>query len=131
MYIALDFLHVKDIRDKTYELLTVMDMATLFHLACRVPRSGAYEAFEAFRTLWLNWAGPPEQAILDLDPRFLGVFRLKCERLNIDLKYIAAEAHWQLGRKERHNGAYKGCLIKVIDEMQLDGPRTLTLAWCR
>ena len=94
MYLAIDFLFVKDIRDTSFEILTVMeDMATLFHLAVRVARSGAQEAFEAFRMLWLNWAGPPEQIILDPDPRFLGVFWLKCERLNIDLKYIAAEAH--------------------------------------
>ena len=33
--------------------------------------------------LWLNWAGPPEDIILDPDPRFLGVFQTKCERLNI------------------------------------------------
>ena len=59
MYLAVDFLFVKDIRDKSFEILTVMDMATLFHLAVRVARSGAYEAFEAFRMLWLNWAGPP------------------------------------------------------------------------
>ena len=65
MYLAVDFLFVKDIRDKSFEILTVMDMATLFHLAVRVARSGAYEAFEAFRMLWLNWAGPPEQIILD------------------------------------------------------------------
>jgi len=127
MYLACDFLFVKDIRDKTFEIFTVMDMATLFHLAVRVPRSGAREAFEAFRMLWLNWAGPPEQIILDPDPRFLGVFRLKCERLNIDLKYIAAEAHWQLGRKERHNHAYKECLVKVIDEMQLEGEEDIDI----
>ena len=78
MYLAVDFLFVKDIRDKSFEILTVMDMATLFHLAVRVARSGAFEAFEAFRMLWLNWAGPPEQIILDPDPRFLGAFRLKC-----------------------------------------------------
>ena len=60
MNLALDFLFVKDIRDTTFEVLTVMDMATLFHLAVRVARSGAREAFEAFRMLWLNWAGPPQ-----------------------------------------------------------------------
>lgn len=64
---------------------------------------------------------------MDPDPRFLGVFRLKCERLNNDLKYIAAEAHCQLGRKVRHNHAYKGCLAKVIDEMQLEGPEDIDL----
>ena len=41
MYLALDFLFVKDIRDQSFEILTVMDMATLFHLAVRVARSGA------------------------------------------------------------------------------------------
>lgn len=59
MYLAIDSLCVKDIRDTTFVILTVMVMATLFHLAVRVPRSGAQEAFEACRTLWLNWAGPP------------------------------------------------------------------------
>ena len=127
MYLALDFLYVKDIRATTFAILTVIDMATLFHLAVRSTQTGAAEVFKAFRNLWLNWAGPPEQVILDPDPQFLGVFRTQCERLNIDLKYIAAEAHWQLGRKERHNAAYKECFEKVIDEMQLEGPDDIDL----
>ena len=83
MYLALDFLYVKDIRATTFAILTVIDMATLFHLAVRTTQTGAAEVFKAFRNLWLNWAGPPEQVILDPDPQFLGAFRAQCERLNI------------------------------------------------
>ena len=52
----------------TFAILTVIDMATLFHLAVRSTQTGAAEVFKAFRNLWLNWAGPPEQIILDPDP---------------------------------------------------------------
>ena len=53
-------------------ILTVIDLAIIVYLAVRAVEQGAAEAIKAFRNLWLNRVGLPEQFILDPDLQHLG-----------------------------------------------------------
>ena len=66
---------------------------------------------------WKRWAGPPKEIILDPAQTNLGdPLQTPVELEGTMVKTIAAEAHWQLGRTERHGGWFRRVLQKVIEQ---------------
>eukprot|EP00435_Cladocopium_sp_Y103_P025163 s1174_g6.t1 len=66
---------------------------------------------------WIAWTGQPSEIVLDpaqtnlADPMFV-----PAEDQGVNMKVIAAEAHWQLGRTENHGGWFDRILSRIIDE---------------
>eukprot|EP00435_Cladocopium_sp_Y103_P028343 s1179_g7.t1 len=70
-----------------------------------------------FDEFWVRWAGPPDGVILDQAQTQVGeVLQGYLESLGTAVKFIPAEAHWQLGRTENHGGWFSRILEKVILE---------------
>ena len=66
---------------------------------------------------WRRWAGPPKEIVLDPAQTNLGdPLQTPIELEGTLVKTTAAEAHWQLGRTERHGGWFKRVLQKVIEQ---------------
>ena len=66
---------------------------------------------------WRRWAGPPKEIVLDPAQTNLGdPLQSPIELDGTLVKTTAAEAHWQLGRTERHGGWFKRVLQKVIEQ---------------
>ena len=66
---------------------------------------------------WKRWAGPPKEIILDPAQTNLGdPLQAPVELDGTMVKTIAAEAHWQLGRTERHGGWFRRVLQKVMEQ---------------
>ena len=62
-------------------------------------------------------AGPPGEVVMDQAMTMLGdSLQQTLEQQGFMVKFIAAEAHWQLGRTENHGGWFERVLKKVIDE---------------
>ena len=70
-----------------------------------------------YSTHWVAWAGPPKELILDPAPTNMGEnLQTHMEFEGTNVKQIAAEAHWQLGRTENHGGWFARVLAKIMDE---------------
>ena len=70
-----------------------------------------------YSTHWVAWAGPPKELILDPAPTNMGEnLQSQMEFEGTNVRQIAAEAHWQLGRTENHGGWFARVLAKIIDE---------------
>ena len=68
---------------------------------------------------WITWAGPPKEIVLDPAQTNLGdPFVLPCELQGVQIRPIAAGAHWQLGKTESHGGWFAQVLNKIIEEHQ-------------
>lgn len=66
---------------------------------------------------WVSWAGPPKELIIDPKRTNLGeAMAHPTEMEGTHVRPIAAEAHWQLGRTERHGGWFEAVLRKLIDQ---------------
>ena len=66
---------------------------------------------------WVRWAGPPDSVILDQAQTQVGEnFQGYLESIGSSVKFIPAEAHWQLGRTENHGGWFSRILDKIIQE---------------
>ena len=68
---------------------------------------------------WIEWAGPPGEIVLDPAPTNLGdPMVLPAEMQGTQIRPIAADAHWQLGKTESHGGWFCKILEKLLEEHQ-------------
>ena len=98
--------------------LNVVDQASGFQ---RVIPFFEAETSNLLRSLleshWISWAGPPSDVILDPAQTNLGEpLVIPLESQGINIRVIAAEAHWQLGKTENHGGWFARVLQRVIDD---------------
>ena len=71
-----------------------------------------------YRTHWLAWAGVPEEIVLDpSQPNLSESLCRPCEEEGSRVRHTAAEAHWQLGKVERHGGLFQVLFLKVLSEV--------------
>lgn len=78
--------------------------------------------YNAFRDGWVNWAGPPNQATVDMEGGFRGrPFWEEVGQCGSSIVSIAGTAHWQAGKVERHNQIIKDILKQVINHTQVKG----------
>ena len=94
-----------------------IDAATNFHLANHTHRTDAEGAFESLRSTWLQWAGPCKELVIDGDTAVCSEqFSNLAQSMNIRLRVVAAYAHWQLGKTERHGEILQEMLRKYDHE---------------
>ena len=73
----------------------------------------------ALRDKWIAWAGVPKNLTTDPAQHNTGeVFAEYCENSGISLHQTAADAHWQLGKVERHGQWFSRILDRVCDEVR-------------
>ena len=88
-----------------------IDYGTNYHTAMIAPNRA--EAQERLISGWLNWAGPPNEILLDSATEFLSQqFVEFLQSINVRCQVIPPDAHWQLGRIERHGGVLQHMLSK-------------------
>ena len=64
---------------------------------------------------WIAWAGPPKALCVDpAQPNISQAVSEFCEARGITLHATAGDAHWQLGKVERHGGWFSHILDKVL-----------------
>lgn len=82
-------------------------------------RETAEQIKTALRDQWIAWAGAPSALITDPArtnlSEALGTF---CESLGIRMLHTAAEAHYQLGKVERHGQWFEHIFNRVWDEVR-------------
>ena len=72
---------------------------------------------QVFMDSWVRWAGFPQELVMDQAATNVGeAFQDTLETHGTTSRFIAAEAHWQLGRTEVHGGWFARVLEKVILE---------------
>ena len=67
---------------------------------------------------WVSWAGYPKQLSVDpAKPNISEAMADLCEANGFQLNMIAGEAHWQLGRVERHGGWFAQMPDRVVQDV--------------
>eukprot|EP00434_Breviolum_minutum_P032343 symbB.v1.2.028601.t2/scaffold3045.1/size120917/6 len=105
---------------KQFKCIHFIDAATNFHQAVQVHQTDALSLFEGFRQAWLHWAGPCKQMIIDNESGLCSEqFSNLAQSEDIQLRPIAAYAHWQLGKTERHGDILQHMLQKFDHEKDI------------
>ena len=98
---------------KQFQFLHMIDAATNFQIAAPIFRTDAESMFETMQDCWFHWAGPCQQLIVDnASPICSDQFAEYAPGQNIHLRVIAAFAHWQNGKTERHGDILQHMLEK-------------------
>ena len=96
-------------------------------------RGDSSSAIEAIQKAWFRWAGPCRELRVDSASEFCSEqFARWSQQHSICVKIIAAGAHWQLGRAERHGGVLQNMLDKYAAEHEIDSIESCQTAldWC-
>ena len=108
-------------KGKQFQFLHFIDSATNFHQAVSILRSDADGLFASFQQAWLHWAGPCRQLVIDNESALCSEqFAIKAQEVNILVKVVAAYAHWQLGKTERHGDILQNMLQKYDHDFNIE-----------
>ena len=98
---------------KSFQFLHCIDAATSFQLAIPIVRTDAESMIEALQDCWFHWAGPCKQLIIDnASPLCSEQFSTAAQARDMHLRVVAAYAHWQMGKTERHADILQDMLHK-------------------
>ena len=99
--IAMDGVKWTNKQGQEFHFYHFIDYGTNYHTAVIAPNRA--EAQDRLINGWLNWAGPPNEILLDSATEFLSQqFVEFLQSMNVRCQVIPPDAHWQLGRIERH-----------------------------
>ena len=108
-------------KGRNFQFLHFIDAATNFQLAVPVFRTDAESLFQAFLDCWCHWAGPCKQLIIDNASALCSdQFAVLTQSKDIHLRVVAAYAHWQMGKTERHGDILQHMLQKFDHEHEID-----------
>ncbi|CAE7758699.1 RE1 [Symbiodinium sp. CCMP2456] len=100
--------------------LNIVDYGSSFQQVIPLPGRDTGEMIRsAYAQFWLSWAGVPQVLVLDpSQPNLSEALCQACEDEGTRVCHIAAEAHWQIGKVERHGGLLATILDKVLLEIR-------------
>ena len=111
----LDIVHRPDAVGVTRIFLGTIDDMSHLHVVRRLVSRDAHDTFQMFYWAWLLPYGLPLCVVADKDGAFQGEFEHRLSQLGVPLRLIPAEAHWKLGKIERHNHVWGMIWQKVVD----------------
>ena len=118
--IGMDIVYCSDALGNTIMFLGIIDDSSLYHVAVLITSRDSLTIWNALKTVWFTPFGPPERILCDKERGFVSAeFLRRASLLGIVVSPVPAEAHWRLGRIERHNYTFKVILGKVVDEWQV------------
>ena len=97
-----------------------MDLGTSLQVLVPLPKTETGELLrDALRDRWIAWSGPPQKLVVDpSQPNLSQTLGDFCNNHGVDLQQTAADAHWQLGKVERHGQWFQRILSRILDEMR-------------
>ena len=98
-----------------------IDHGTNYHTATIAPNRTTEWAMEKLTAGWLSWAGPPNEVIADSATEFNNPeFDQFLRQFNTKLTIIPPQAHWQLGKTERHGDVLQHMLNKYQEDFPIE-----------
>ena len=66
---------------------------------------------------WFRFFGFPDELLLDAEGAMKGFqFEILCAQAGIRVRFVPADAHWQLGKAERHGQAAKWIMARLVNQ---------------
>ena len=120
--IGMDGMEFTNSKGKVFHCYHILDYGTSFQVARAAPNRSADEVIENVSLSWFNWAGPPVEMVTDSATEFTSEkFGDFLQQNNVKAITIAPEAHWQLGKVERHGQTLQNMLTKFDTEHPIEG----------
>ncbi|CAE7226683.1 unnamed protein product [Symbiodinium sp. CCMP2592] len=114
---SMDIIYLKDIRGGTHMFLNCVDDATCYQAASRLLSRSEENVVSNLVNGWFCFFGPPDELTIDAEGAFRGMrFESLHAQLNVDVRCIPPDSHWQLGKAERHGQALRYNASRLINQ---------------
>ena len=115
--VCMDIVYIKDIRGGTHLFLNLVDDGTVYQAATRLTSRSEEAVITALVNGWFTYFGPPDELAIDAEGAFRGMrFETLNAQLNVAVRCVPPDSHWQLGRAERHGQALKYNSARLIHQ---------------
>ena len=113
--VCMDTLVLYDQEGKRTEALSILDMATGYHVVKKIYGKKSTDMLKCFVDAWVMWAGPPTTLTVDQERGFIKEFVDGLEELGMIIRFTAGPAHWQQGAVERQGQWYRTIWDKTVE----------------
>ncbi|CAE7353272.1 GIP [Symbiodinium sp. CCMP2592] len=115
--VCMDIVYVKDIRGGPHMFLNLVDDGTVYQAVTRLVNRSEESVVTALVNGWFTYFGPPDELAIDAEGAFRGMrFEMLNAQLNISVRCVPPDSHWQLGKAERHGQALKYNVARLIHQ---------------
>ena len=115
--VCLDIVYIKDICKKVHMYLNCVDDATSYQAASYIHDRTEDTIIRSLLNGWFTFFGPPDEMAVDAEGAFRGMkFEMLHAQMNVDIRCIPPDAHWQLGKAERHGQALKWNAARLVSQ---------------
>ena len=119
---TLDLLYTKDSSGETFAFLNQVDDATTLQVLTLVNDRNSSTITSALVKGWFQHYGLPETLLVDAEGAMKSfAFDELMAQSNIMVRFVPPDAHWQMGKCERHGDAARAILNKLVDQHGLLG----------
>ena len=115
--LVMDVVFLKDIAGKVHGYLNLVDDATCYQVLNYMQNRSEEEAIKLFVNGWMTFFGPPDEIHVDADGCFKGYrFETLQAQCAVKIRYVPSDAHYQLGRAERHGQAIRHVVAPLVSQ---------------
>eukprot|EP00435_Cladocopium_sp_Y103_P000814 s912_g1.t1 len=122
--VSVDVFEVKDSIGARHSILSIVDVATHYHVVVRVGHGGVPSSkvcAEAMNLTWLTPFGAPKAVVADQGVHNRGKFSGLLRAHGVEIRQTGVQSPFQLGLGERHGGLIKEVMNRAIHSRQLQG----------
>ena len=123
--LGFDVLEMRDHVGGKYSVMSMVDIATGFHMCEVVKEGGGQPASEAcakaLMTKWIAWAGWPRACIMDRGLHNRGAVARVLSSHGCKIEFAPLETPAAIGKVERHGGILKAMVRKVTADTETAG----------
>ena len=113
--VVMDLIYIHDIAGETHTILSIVDDASHYHVLQRLDNRSAENVISSLIKGWFRFFGPPENILLDAEGAMKSFdFQEMAAQAGCTMRFVPADAHWQLGRAERHGAVAKEIANRII-----------------
>ena len=115
--IFLDIVFLKNVNFETFAYLNVLDDATTYQVLDALENRSEECVVKALVNGWLRYFGFPSEMVVDAEGALRGyLFENLVAQTGIQLRFVPPDAHYQLGKCERHGQAAKWIARRLVSQ---------------
>ena len=112
--VAMDFIYIHDIAGVIHTILSIVEDASHYHVL-QLPDRSTEQVINALVHGWFRFFGPPENVSLDAEGAGESMdFQEMAAQAGCTMSLVPADAHWQLGRAERHGDVAREIANRIM-----------------
>jgi hypothetical protein len=115
--LVVDIVYLKNVTGESFMFLSQIDDATVYHVADLLDNRSQEEITDKMIKGWFRFFGLPDEMLLDSEGAMKSFsFESLMAQGGIRVRFVPADAHWQLGKAERHGHAFRWITKRLISQ---------------